>query len=179
MSCQNNGYCQKEANGRESCMCVGSWMGMNCETPPRCVDDICGKCDGSSSINECTWVFYISSFNFILIDIPLKMQQWLRKSLHVRSTRGLFATGRQRDCVRDVQQWPRIGLYPVDFHVYSSTGGHPRNRCHILRQALAATNQIFRSCTVEWKCRRNNEPYLRFHCIRTWRYCSTSHECIK
>lgn len=53
MTCQNNGYCKTKSNGQEMCVCSGSWVGVHCEIPPRCVDDICGKCDGSSSINEC------------------------------------------------------------------------------------------------------------------------------
>lgn len=54
ITCQNNGYCRQETDGRESCVCVGNWKGINCELPPHCVDDICGKCDGSPFINECT-----------------------------------------------------------------------------------------------------------------------------
>lgn len=52
IKCQNNGYC-KELNGRESCTCVSEWSGRFCELPPRCLDDECGKCAESSSINEC------------------------------------------------------------------------------------------------------------------------------
>ncbi|KAG5677308.1 hypothetical protein PVAND_007077 [Polypedilum vanderplanki] len=53
MVCQNNGMCRKDINGIESCMCVGQWSGKHCELPPKCVDDECGKCNETSSINEC------------------------------------------------------------------------------------------------------------------------------
>lgn len=54
VKCQNNGYCRKDGDGKEACVCVGEWVGTLCETPPRCIDDTCGKCSESSSINECT-----------------------------------------------------------------------------------------------------------------------------
>lgn len=52
-ACQNGGSCRKEITGAESCICVGQWSGAHCDLPPRCIDDICGKCNESSSINEC------------------------------------------------------------------------------------------------------------------------------
>lgn len=51
--CQNGGMCKKETNGIESCSCVGQWSGNHCELPPRCVNNECGRCNDSSSINEC------------------------------------------------------------------------------------------------------------------------------
>lgn len=51
--CQNGGSCKKDMSGIESCICVGQWSGFHCELPPRCIDNECGKCNDSSSINEC------------------------------------------------------------------------------------------------------------------------------
>jgi hypothetical protein len=49
--CENGGICEK-VNNQELCRCVGDWRGKLCDTPPDCVDD-CGRCNESSSINEC------------------------------------------------------------------------------------------------------------------------------
>lgn len=57
IKCKNNGFCQKDASENEFCKCVGDWEGKNCETPPRCVNDECGKCSELSSINECICKF--------------------------------------------------------------------------------------------------------------------------
>lgn len=52
MNCENGGYCRKDIDDFESCLCVGEWSGKYCQLPPRCIDE-CGKCNESSSINEC------------------------------------------------------------------------------------------------------------------------------
>lgn len=54
LDCKNNGVCRKESGGRGYCECAGEWSGPSCETPPPCSEDKCGKCDDTSSINECT-----------------------------------------------------------------------------------------------------------------------------
>lgn len=51
--CKNAGLCVKDGNGAESCLCVGQWSGLTCELPPKCVNDECGRCNETSSINEC------------------------------------------------------------------------------------------------------------------------------
>ncbi|CRL03072.1 CLUMA_CG016407, isoform A [Clunio marinus] len=53
LQCQNNGYCQRDKDDNEICVCVGEWSGVACEFPPKCLDDECGKCRETSSINEC------------------------------------------------------------------------------------------------------------------------------
>lgn len=52
IKCHNGGFCQKDGDNKEFCKCVGEWRGRNCELPPNCIDE-CGKCNESSSINEC------------------------------------------------------------------------------------------------------------------------------
>lgn len=53
IKCHNGGYCVKDSRAKESCICIGEWIGTFCETPPRCIDDECGRCSELSSINEC------------------------------------------------------------------------------------------------------------------------------
>lgn len=53
IKCDNNGYCKMNEDGKPYCVCSGQWRGENCQTPPNCVVDECGRCEDTSSVNEC------------------------------------------------------------------------------------------------------------------------------
>lgn len=52
--CKNNAVCHLDATlSIPHCSCIGEWQGEICDKPPHCLQEECGMCRLSSSINEC------------------------------------------------------------------------------------------------------------------------------